>query len=212
MNGERITEPVDAAALACKFFKLTVYYVRFANEEAEPFGYTSNGHVGIDVVVGNKKINYVFPKNTILLDIRLKNDHIKRREVLAHELMHYIDSIVNAYPIEILMMNDGSMEYSKYMDMMKKREWRADVGSAVLLLPKELVTDVYRDMFGYDNIKVYGEGIFIAEDKIRLAEMAKYLKVSYDMLVGRLYDLDLLEKHNVSEFLRLAFQSEVRAI
>ena len=39
MNGERMTKPVDVCALACKFFNLTVYYVRFADEEAEPYGY-----------------------------------------------------------------------------------------------------------------------------------------------------------------------------
>ena len=205
MNGERITEPVDLPALACRFFKLTVYYVRFANEDTEPMGYISNGHVGIDIVYENQRINYVFPKNTILLDIRLKKDMVKLREVLSHELLHYIDSIVNAYPIEILMMNDGSMEYGKYMEMMKKREWRADEGSAVLLLPKELVTKVYREQVGYINIKVYGDSFFISEDKFRIAAMAKQLKVSFDMLVKRLNDLDLFERHNVGEFLQLAF-------
>jgi hypothetical protein len=42
--------------------------------------------------------------------------------------------------------------------------------------------------------------------------MAKFLKVSFDMLVDRLYELDLLEKHNVSEFLSLAFGFEDNAI
>ena len=212
MNGERMTKPVDVCALACKFFNLTVYYVRFADEEAEPYGYTCNGHVGIDIVLNNKRKNIVFPKNTILLDIRLKNDEIKRREVLTHEIMHYIESIVNAYPVEVLMMNDGSMEYSKFMDMMKEREWRADVGASVLLLPKELVINVYRERIGYDNLKVYGKSILMAEDNMKLADMAKFLKVSFDMLVDRLYELDLLEKHNVSEFIRLTFGFEDNAI
>ena len=203
---------VDVCALACRFFKLTVYYVRFADEEAEPYGYTCNGHVGIDIVLNNKRKNIVFPKNTILLDICLKNDEIKRREVLTHEIMHYIESIVNAYPVEVLMMNDGSMEYDKYTEMMRKREWRADVGASVLLLPKELVTNVYREQIGYDNLKVYGNSIFMAEDNMKLAKMAKFLKVSFDMLVDRLYELDLLEKHNVSEFIRLTFGNEDRAI
>ena len=33
-----------------------------------------------------------------------------------------------------------------------------------------------------------------------------------DMLVDRLYELDLLEKHNVSEFIRLTFGNEDRAM
>ena len=212
MNGERMDGPVDIAALVCRFFKLTVYYVRFADEEAEPYGYTSDGVTGIDVVINNKKVRYVFPKNTILLDIRLKNDEIKRREVLAHELMHYIDSIVNAYPVDILMMNDGSIEFNKYMDMMKKREWRADEGAAILLLPREVLIDTYRRHIGYDNLKVFGNSILMTEDKLKIAEIAKELKVSYEMTVKRLYDLELLEQHNVSEFLRLAFRNEDRAI
>ena len=81
-----------------------------------------------------------------------------------------------------------------------------------MLLPKELVINVYRERIGYDNLKVYGKSILMAEDNMKLAEMAKFLKVSYDMLVNRLYDLDLLEKHNVSEFLSLAFGFEDNAI
>ena len=56
MNGERMNKPVDVCALACKFFNLTVYYVRFADEEVEPYGYTCNGRVGIDIVQNNKKL------------------------------------------------------------------------------------------------------------------------------------------------------------
>lgn len=212
MNGESLDNPVSIGALACRFFKLTVCFVRFADEDAKPCGYTCDGHTGVDVVLHNKRVRHLFQKNTILLDERLKKDEVALREVLAHELTHYIDSIVNAYPAEILIMSNGMLNMEKYLEFLEDRERRADIGAAALLLPKALVTNVYRDRIGYENIKVYGDSYFMTEDKIKIVEIAKFLKVSYEMLIERLNDLDLLEKHKLSELVMLKFGNEGRAV
>ena len=208
-NGDYADGPVDIVGLVCKYFGLTVYYVRFADDEDIPLGYICNGLTAVNIVHDNKPVKYVFPKNTILLDERLKKkSEADRRHALSHECAHYVYSLFNGHVGEIALMKEGqTMQINDLMELIRKREMLADHGAAAFLLPKALLLNTYHKFVGYDKMRIYGESVFLLEDRVKLAQMAEFLKVPLDMLIERMICFDMFEKRKIGEYVNIVFGS-----
>lgn len=205
---EYIEKPVNIAGLATNYFKLKVYYVKFADSTKERLGCISNGTSLYRLIYNEKISSYCFPKDTILLDTSLKTDRSRRRFTLAHEIYHYIDSIINgnqsAYGYNSKLKEEKMYDMKDLEETLSLDEWAADRGAAALLMPKGLIYATARARFSDEGIPVYGSHMMLPEDKKKIQEMADYLGVSYTALMIRLKELRLFMHHKANEYLTMA--------
>lgn len=209
---EYIEKPVDIAGLAVDHFKLKVLYVRFAAGKKEKLGCISNGTTMYKLIHNGEIRPYCFPKNTILLDISLKSEQnrSRRRFTLAHEVYHYIDNVINGnqsygYHSKLTEGNEYSIE--ELSETMSIGEWAADRGAAALLMPKNLVYTTARAIIGDYCIPIFGSNIVLDNDKQKIAQMAKYLGVSYTAMFIRLKELRLFYYRSAKEYLKMTMEA-----
>ena len=90
-------------------------------------------------------------------------------------------------------------------------EWQANALSAALLMPRFMVLSALQKFNRGRRLPVYGENVFRPSEKVILQKMADTLQVSHTALVIRLRQMQLLERHDISEYivkeLRLGEQS-----
>ena len=206
---------VDIAGLVTGYFKLRVYYVTFADDnDEETLGHLCDGREMVSLVIDGKAKDYIFPKNTILLSVKLKapNERARRRFTLAHELFHYIDCLMNGYPIEEYMnaLASGRRTSVSLEKIVSDREWRADRGAAALLMPKQLVLKVYHEIVGVEKIAVYGSDTFMPEDRERIFMIADRLGVSFTALMIRLREFGMLAQHKTSELVMMTITAAIK--
>lgn len=205
---------VDIAGLVTDFFKLKVYYVTFAEDSDNTLGHLCDGKEMVRIVIDGKVKEYIFPKNTILLSSRLKDptEKARRRFTLAHELFHYIDTLMNGYPIEeyMLALSAGRMKNVSLEKIIAEREWRADRGAAALLMPRSLVMKVYHDIVGFEKIPVYGSDMFMPEDREHIYMIADRLGVSFTAMMIRLREFGMFDRHKTSELVMMTINAAIR--
>ena len=212
-----IEKPVDIAGLALGFFKLKVFYVRFPTEKQDRLGCLTDGKSIYKLIRNGMIGGYSFPKNTILLDISLKGDSekAKRRFTLAHELYHYIDSVINgnsSYGFNSRVHGDEQYNKAELCEMMSLDEWAADRGAAALLMPRQLVCATSKLMFGSKEIPIFGNNILMNDDKQRIIEMADYLGVSFTSLLIRMKELKLFKYHSMDQYISLTMGDMEQAV
>lgn len=205
-----IEKPVDIAGLTKDFFKLKIYFVTFAERDKERLGCISNGTTLIKLISNDKIGNYCFPKDTILLDSSLRSDkdRPRRRFTLAHELYHYIDSVINgnssAYGYKSGLKGEVTYNKDDFSETLSIDEWAADRGAAALLMPKGLIHTTVKTMYGEELIPIYGSNMLLGKDKQKIVEMAEYLGVSYTALFIRLKELRLFKFNKADEYFNMA--------
>ena len=206
-GSEYIEKEVDIAGLAVNHFNLKVNYVRFADSSKERLGCISDGKTIFNLIRNGQIQKYVVPKDTILLDMSLKNDRPRRRFTLAHEVYHYIDNIINGnhvYSYCSKLRSDTEYSKQELNESLSIDEWAADHGAAALLMPRGLVITTVRARFGDDGIPIFGNNLLLRSDKEKLIEMAEFLGVSFTALLIRLKELRLLKYRRSAEYLDLA--------
>ena len=206
-----IEKEVDIAGLAVEHFKLTVNYVRFADGSKERLGCISDGKTLYNLIFDGKVKKFVVPKDTILLDMSLKNERPRRRFTLAHEVYHYIDNVINGnqvYSYCSKLRNDTDYSKLEFNESLSIDEWAADHGAAALLMPKGLIYATVRARFGDEGVRVFGNNLLLRSDKQKIIDTADFLGVSYTALLIRLKELKLLKYHRSSEYLELAMGGE----
>ncbi len=208
-----LTDPVDIGGLALNYFKLKVIYVRFADRSKERLGCISDGSTMIKLIYNGKVSDYIFPKDTILLDITMKGEkeRSRRRFTLAHEVYHYIDNVINgnqAYGYCSKLKTDREYTKTEFVESLSIDEWAADRGAAALLMPKGLIYTTARARFGDEGIPIFGNNMLLPDDKAKIFDMAEYLGVSFTSLLIRLKELKLLKYHRSAEYLELIMGGE----
>ena len=80
---------IDAVAV---YLGLTVRYEKFAENDLDKIGFTSDGQSALTVFRNGKKQRIIFPKETIVLDsfLRYPCESSRRRFTLAHEISHIL--------------------------------------------------------------------------------------------------------------------------
>lgn len=216
--GRNIPAPefVDIDGFAQNYMKCPVRYESFAESDPDKIGFTGDGRTPLFIYQNKRPVSVVFPARTIVLERFLlqpkENGH--RRFTLAHEVGHLlaaqIDPDQQAY---FHQEYDGERVYT--LDEMRERysigEWQANALSAALLMPRFMVLAALQKFNCGRRLPVYGENVFRPSEKVILQKMADSLQVSHTALVIRLRQMQLLERHDISEYimkeLRLGEQS-----
>ena len=124
---------------------------------------------------------------------------------MAHEAAHHVlrKMQLTQETARLHSEYDNERAYSKedILQMFHSAEWQADTMAASLLMPRFLVENA-RDRFADSKpVKIYGDTTFTAGDKAVMRNMANYLGVSYTALVIRLTHLNMLEKHDICDYI-----------
>ncbi len=82
---------IDIDAVAA-YLGLTVRYEKFAENDLDKIGFTSDGQSALTVFRNRQKQRIIFPKETIILDSFLQYpcESSRRRFTLAHEISHIL--------------------------------------------------------------------------------------------------------------------------
>lgn len=198
---------IDIEHFITKFLMLKIEYAAFAEEEAGKIGFLADGETPLLIYQNGKIVPSLFPKDTIVLDkfLLTEKEQGRRRFTMAHEAAHHILGKMYAVPCEAFfhIEYDGEKVYTKeeLSQMFASMEWQADVMGASLLMPKFIVENAVAKFAQADRIKIYGDTTFTMKDKAAIRNMANYLGVSYTALIIRLRNLNMLEHHDISDFI-----------
>lgn len=211
-NGGKATPYIDIEHFITDFLKLKITYAPFAEDDPGRIGFLSDGETPLMVFKNGRAVPWVFPKETIVLDNLLLSDKEigRRRFTMAHEASHYILERMNRktntarYHTEF----DSERLYTKQelTQMFATTEWQSDALGASLLMPRYLVEKNANTVGIKLPVKVYGETVFSPEDKTLIREVARRMVVSYTALMIRLRELNLIEHHEISEFIASELQ------
>ena len=192
--GNKAVQCIDIEHFITAFLSLQIEYAAFAETP-------------LLVYLAGEITPYVYPKDTIVLDkfLLAEKEQGRRRFTMAHEAAHHILSKMYAMSSEGRFHTEYDSErvYSKeeLVQMFASVEWQADAMGASLLMPRYLVENALAKFHKSAPVKVYGDTVFTTSDKTKIHSMARYLGVSYTALVIRLRDLNLLEYHDVTEYI-----------
>lgn len=203
---------IDIEHFITSFLKLKITYAPFAEDDTGRIGFLSDGETPIMVFKNGRGFTWVFPKETIVLDSPLLSEKEigRRRFTMAHEAAHHILKRMNRKKNMTRYHTgfDSERLYTKQelTQMVATTEWQADALGASLLMPRYLVEKNANTVGIKLPIKVYGETVFHPEDKTLIREVARRMGVSYTALLIRLRDLNLIEYHEISEFIASELQ------
>lgn len=201
---------VDIDRIAEKL-KLNVIYEQIAEPDKDKIGFTSDGKTPLLVNRDGKIYSIVFKKNTIVLDRFLlqPNEENRRRFTLAHEIGHILlmkaDPSHNAACFNRVYDNERVYNLAELRERMNLGEWQANTMGAALLMPRYLMNDIVKRLFGRTTIPVFGDSTFLPDMKPILSRMSKLLVVSYTAMIIQLKKYNLLEEHAMSEYIAMTF-------
>ncbi len=197
---------IDIEKFITDFLKLKIEYVSFGEADSGKVGFLADGTTPLLIYTMGKVIPFVFPKNTIVIDKFLlrANENNRRRFTLAHEASHYIlNRVQNTHSTSRFNNNfDNERTYTteELKQMFNSAEWQADNMAAALLMPISFIENAI-NKFAKKPIRLYGSTTFLNDDKMILQKISNYLKVSYTALVIRLKNTNLLEYHDIGEYI-----------
>ncbi|MCD8361727.1 MAG: ImmA/IrrE family metallo-endopeptidase [Lachnospiraceae bacterium] len=198
-------ERIDIEGLITEYLHLAIEYKRFAEDDMSKIGFLANGITPLCIYSGNRKIERVFGKGTIVLDSFLlrKEESGRRRFTLSHEAAHWLLERHNPPQVAFRTEYDEEQEYSvkELRRMFSMMESQADRLAAVMLMPEYTVRNALRRYAGTSRIKVYGNSVFAQKEKIAMQRMADHMGVSWSALYYRLKELNLLEPRDIQEYL-----------
>ena len=203
----RVIQSIDIEHFITEFLMLRIEYTSFAEDDAGRIGFLADGATPLLVHQDGKIIPFVFPKDTIVLDKFLlsEKEQGRRRFTMAHEASHHILSKMYAVPAtgRFHTEYDSERSYSKeeLTQMFASAEWQADAMGASLLMPKRIIDNAMAKYNQCQPIKIYGDNTLAQREKNTLRRMAAYIGVSYTALLIRLRDMNLLEYHDISEYI-----------
>lgn len=204
---KRASQYIDIEHFITMFLSLKIEYVAFGESDGGKMGFLADGETPLLVRKDGRIAPVIYPKDTVVVDRFLLADKEtgRRRFTLAHEAAHYILTRMHNQPRAGCFHNefDSDRTYTKdeLAQMFAATEWQADAMAASLLMPRRLVSNVLTKYNRSYPIKIYGDNVVASKDKQSLRNMANHMMVSYTALFIRLRDMNLLEGHDVSEYI-----------
>ena len=198
---------IDIEHFITEFLLLHIEYASFAEDDCGRIGFMADGETSLLIHNDGKIIPFVFPKDTIVLDKILlsEKEHGRRRFTMAHEASHHILCKMYSVPSTGRFHTefDSERNYSKdeLVQMSASAEWQADTMGAALLMPRYIIENAMAKFHNSQPIKMYGNSTITQKDKVIIRNMAIYVGVSYTALLIRLKELDMLEYHDISEYI-----------
>ena len=203
----KVIQSIDIEHFITDFLKLRIEYTAFAENDSGRIGFLADGQTPLLIYQDGRIIPFIFPKDTIVLDkfLLAEREQGRRRFTMAHEASHHIlermHADTNAARFHTEFDNERVYTPDELAQMFASREWQADTMGASLLMPKFIVENALAKFTNSKPIKIYGDTTFAKRDKEIIRKMAAYLGVSYTALVIRLRGLDMLEYHDISEYI-----------
>ena len=203
----KVIQSIDIEHFITDFLKLRIEYTAFAENDSGKIGFLADGQTPLLIYQDGRIIPFIFPKDTIVLDkfLLAEKEQGRRRFTMAHEASHHIlermHADTNAARFHTEFDNERVYTPDELAQMFASREWQADTMGASLLMPKFIVENALAKFTNSKPIRIYGDNTFAKRDKELIRRMAAYLGVSYTALVIRLRSLDMLEYHDISEYI-----------
>ena len=203
----KVIQSIDIEHFITDFLKLRIEYTAFAENDSGRIGFLADGQTPLLIYQDGRIIPFIFPKDTIVLDkfLLAEREQGRRRFTMAHEASHHIlermHNDTNAARFHTEFDNERVYTQNELAQMFASVEWQADTMGASLLMPKFIVENALAKFTNSKPIKIYGDTTFAKRDKAIIRKMANYLGVSYTALVIRLRGLDMLEYHDISEYI-----------
>ena len=192
----KIVRQIDIEDLAINFLGCNIVYENI-NEEEDCLGFLSDGIVPLPVIRNGRKVEVVFPKDTIVIDnyLNFPKQLNRKRFTIAHEAGHVVKN---------RMYNISRPEYSHEGGIILEsapalhrrysyKEVESNRFAASLLMPESTVAMLMHKLFEDKKIIRYPGNILGGEDTDTVASMAKFFGVSYSAMVYRLKDLGYFE-------------------
>lgn len=195
---------VDIDGFLAKYLKLPVEYYFFAEDDFGKIGFISDGITPLKVADRNHTVCRIFPKGTVVVDkcLQSQKEEGRRRFTLAHEASHYImDRTVSAASFHREYDNERSYSPQELRELLSFREAQVDRLAAALLMPGFMVRNILGRFAGTTALPIYGDNILRLEDKLLVKRMADVMGVSYTAFLIRLKELNLMERHDVAEYI-----------
>lgn len=206
-HSNKVSQYIDIEHFITQFLSLTIEYASFAEDDSSKMGFLADGETPLLIYQNGKIVPFVFPKDTIVLDKFLlsEKEQGRRRFTLAHEASHYILGRMYAMPCagRFHAEYDKERSYSKeeLAQMFAAVEWQADTMGASLLMPKRIIENALAKYNRSQPIKIYGDNTLTQRDKGVIRKMAYYIGVSYTAFFIRLREMNLLDYHDISEYI-----------
>lgn len=200
---------VDIEGLITDKYGYRIAYETFAEEGGDKIAFSANGTRPLKVVRQGNVVERVFSDKTIVLDKTYRNpsSSAAKRFILAHELGHkiYAKVSVNHSSGCYRVVFDKERLYSleELKEQFDIREIEANRFGCGLLMPRFLLVNTIRRIFGKNKITVYGERQLLPEDVLRVKQMVDDLGVTSNMLYFQLKEENLLNYRPMEEFLKL---------
>ena len=200
----------DIEGFITDFLKLKIVYETFAEKDSSKIGFLANGieplHIRRDGVIAS----VVFPKDTIVIEKYLlrPDENCRRRFTLAHEAAHHI--MDRHAPQKVACFhsdydNEANYSTNDLHRIFSLNESLTNRLGAAILMPGFLVAKALTKYNDSQRLRCYrsSEGIVLGQDdKVKVQRMASSLGVSYSALLNRLKELNLLDYHPMSEYIR----------
>lgn len=206
-HSNRVVQSIDIKHFITEFLMLRIEYASFAEDDAGRIGFLADGETPLLIHREGKIIPFVFPKDTIVLDKFLLSEKEQghRRFTMAHEASHHILNKMYAVPAAGRFHSEFDSEHSyskeELAQMFASAEWQADTMGVSLFMPKQIINNALAKYNQCQPIKIYGDKTLAQREKNTLRRMAAYMGVSYTALFIRLRDMNLLEYHDISEYI-----------
>lgn len=198
---------VDIDNFISDYLGLTIQYLPFAENDMGKLAFLADGRTPLLVYQYDNVVPCILPKNTIAISTTIidEKERNRCRFAKAHEASHFILSRVNKRDYCAQFYNDfsGADSYGseELFNILNADEWQANALGSAILMPKFLIQ---RALAKYNNsrpIKYYGSATLTTQDKAKIKAMANELRVSLIALTIRLKDLQLLEYHDMGEYI-----------
>lgn len=195
---------VDIDGFTTDYLGLPVEYHTFAEADYGKVAFISDGITSLRILTENGPAPRLFPKGTVVLEryLLLPKEEPRRRFSLAHEDSHYImDRTITVASFRREYDNERTYSPQELRNLLSFRETQVDRLAAALLMPRFMVRNILSRFAGRDLIPIYGDSLLRLEDKLLVRKMADIMGVSYTAFLIRLKELNLLERHDVSEYI-----------
>lgn len=205
---------VDVDGLATRLLRLNVLYEDIREYDKDKIAYTSNGTHPLTVSRQGHDVDILFPKDTIILDRFLLNcaEEKRRRFVLAHEIGHVLCSRADPHHsasfFNRVYDSERQYTYDELRERMTLAEMQANNMAGTLLMPRYVLLNVMKKFGVNTQIPVYGEQVFMPEEKVLLHNMSETLAVSHTTLLIQLKKEGLLQSYPMKEYIEKVYQSD----
>ncbi len=182
---------IDIEGLLVDYFKLNIYYVRFADANPNVDGFIADGITPLWIWEKGKRTEKVFQKGDVVFDeylLRPENSS-HRRFSFAHEGGHYASHQVFGTLLGANHMDfDPDREYTatELRRQFSFEESQVNAMAAAFLMPRFLLKRTLEQYKGKANLNMYGDTVMLQEDRDILKQMSDQLGVSPSALRIRL--------------------------